>query len=139
MATIPPPRTRRYQVVKFIYTADNNDRYVRTQRIDKDANGGTFLGLPSCMQTVTINAKDKIWGTPDNLRKTVIEYPEPNNQAGVAQITRYVPDPPTSGTNECVKQIIGLADTKFGSLGGTYCMVYTGENRWSFARPRRIS
>ncbi len=139
MALLPPAKTRRYEVIKFVYTADNGQQFIRTQRIDKDILGNRFIDLPNCFQLAEQKrVKDKIWGDPSNLRRTVTEYEEPDNATGKAQVTIYVPEPPTIGTANCLREILFIVKNKFNPLNIGSCLRYFGEKRFSEIRPNKI-
>ena len=139
MSSLPIPRTRRYEVVKFIYTADDGSKYIRTQRIDKDINGDRIIELPACFEQVTKRTKDKIWGDPENLRKCLIIYPEPENETGEAQITIYVPERPINDTLQCVNEIVVIANQFSDSNNVANCVEYRGETRFTLARTNQIT
>ena len=141
MATFPPPRTKRFQLVKFKYTSDNSEEYVRTQRIDKDVNGDFFLPIPDFLQDVIVNNNDKdvIWGEQSNLRKSLVTYTEPSNNNGIAQITLYIPQNEPNSIFSALSQIKELLKNKFGNTNIQFCFDYSGETRFTNSLPSTIS
>ena len=141
MANFPPPRTRRFQLVKFIYTSDNGQEFVRTQRIDKDVNGDAFLPIPDFLNSVIINNNDKdvIWGEQSNLRKSLVTYTEPSHNNGIAQITLYIPQNEPNSIFSALSQIKELLKNKFGNTNIQFCFDYNGEIRFTNSLPSTIS
>ncbi|AUC61799.1 hypothetical protein AA637_11865 [Cyanobacterium sp. HL-69] len=138
---LPPRRTRRYELVKFIYTTDNNESLVTGQFHYKDENGVPFFELSSrfLSRVVTGRSREKFWGNPDRLRKAEVQYPEPRNQNGVGSATLYIPDNPDNGTKETFLEIRDIVYGKFAPFNQRACVNYRGENRFTRELPSRVN
>ena len=141
MSEFPAPRTKRFSVLTTKYQADNNQEFIRTQRIDKDSNGDPFLPVPDFIQkaTVTNQSKDVIWGEQSNLRKSVVRYEEPNNNNGTAQLTLYIPQNQPEEIKQALTEIKDIAKDKFGNANRSFCFDYQGENRFTQAKPSNLN
>lgn len=141
MTVLPPRRTRRYELVKFIYTTDNGETLVTGQFHYKDENGGPFFELSRSFLARVIQGRrrDKFWGDPSRLRKAEVQYPEPRNQTGIGEAVFYIPYRPNDGCLECFLEIRELVKSKFKASEQIVCTAYRGENRYTIDRPRRLN
>ncbi|WP_324281576.1 hypothetical protein VKI21_06850 [Cyanobacterium aponinum UTEX 3222] len=141
MADIPSKASRRWEDFKFIYTQDDGQNIVTSDRLSKDENGDYLLPPTALLQARQINdKKTKFWGKPENLRKLEITYEESRNQDGKAETRRYCPYRPTDKQIvDYVKEVISACEQRFGASGTGYCVDYRGENRFTIDRPQKFS
>jgi hypothetical protein len=140
MANLPIRRSRRYELIKFIYTADNGDRFITGQFNYKDDLGIPFIELtPLFNQRIVDEKKTKLWGNTDNLRRCEVVYQEPRNQTGQAEARFYLPYPPSQHLTEHLEQIRQVLKSKFNDFNLSWCTNYRGETRFTFDKPIRIN
>ena len=136
---LPARRTRRYSLVKFVYTTDSGESLVTGQFHYKDENGNPFFELSSSFlsREVTERRREKFWGDPSRLRKAEITFPEPRNQNGQGEAVFYIPFRPDEGCLDCFLEIREIAYSKFRPERA--CVDYRGENRFTFDKPVRLN
>ncbi len=140
MADIPFKASRRWEDFKFIYTQDNGQNIVTSERLAKDESGNYLLPPnPLLLNRQIDDKKTKFWGKPNNLRRLEITYEESRNENGRAETRRYCPYRPTNNISEYIKDVIAVCKQRFGSSNTDFCIDYRGENRFTFDRPQRVS
>ena len=140
MANLPIRRSRRYELIKFIYTADNGDRFITGQFHYKDENGTPFIELtPLFNQRIVDEKKTKLWGNTENLRRCEVIYEEPRNQNRKATARFYLPFRPSEFLKENLEQIRQALKNKFNDFNLSWCSNYRGESRFTAVPPMRIN
>lgn len=140
MADIPFKASRRWEDFKFIYTQDDGQNIVTSQRLSKDESGAYLLPPTALLFARQVNdTKTKFWGKPENLRRLEITYEESRNQNGRAETRRYCPYRPTNDVSEYTREVISACEQRFGASQTDFCIDYRGENRFTIDRPQRVS